>query len=87
MSRFINVFAAQAAGLAKSNLLCCLCHVSCITQFLGLSAGTPLRAWFAEISGDHQDDQVLALQQKCIPCGIFERNNGPCHVIRVFGIR
>lgn len=49
--------------------------------------GTPLRAWFAEISGDHQDDQVLALQQKCMPCGIFERNNGPCHVIRVFGVR
>ena len=52
-----------------------------------MNAGTPLRAWFAEISGDHQDDQVLALQQTCIPCGIFERNNGPCHVIRVFGVR
>lgn len=52
-----------------------------------LTVGTPLRAWFAEISGDHQNDQVLALQQKCIPCGVFERNNGTCHMVRVFGVR
>ncbi|KAL3142839.1 hypothetical protein ABBQ38_003132 [Trebouxia sp. C0009 RCD-2024] len=49
--------------------------------------GTPLRAWFADISGEHQDDQVLAFQERCLPCGCFERNNGPCHFVRTFGVR
>ena len=51
------------------------------------AAGTPLKAWFADISGQHQDDQVLAFQEKCLPCGYFERNNGPCHFVRVLGVR
>lgn len=53
----------------------------------GNAAGTPLKAWFADISGEHQDDQVLAFQEKCLPCGYFERNNGPCHFVRVVGVR
>lgn len=54
---------------------------------LWAAAGVPLRAWFAEITGEHQDDQVLALQQRCLPCGIFERNDSVLHFIRAFGVR
>lgn len=55
--------------------------------FKYLVLGTPLRAWFAEITGEHQDDQVLALQQRCLPCGVFERNDSVLHFIRASGVR
>lgn len=58
-----------------------------ISSSRSIGAGTPLRAWFAEIRGEHQDDQVLALQQRCLPCGIFERNDSVLHVIRATGVR
>ena len=85
-----------AAHNGSWSLVSLLSFIVCFPQHISLLrsavtvfpvVGVPLKAWFANISGEHQDDQVLALQHRCLPCGIFERNDSMLHAVRVLGVR